>query len=293
MTSVVLIRLHDGNFQFRTSAAREDASDLRFVAADDKTVLPYHIEKFDGLLNEDYVWVKVPDIKGGAPVTFWLYYGNTGPNALRVEDSKATYDADTVLVYHFAEKSAPPKDYTGNTNNAETPGTVVDGALIASGLRLTGRNAVTLPKTASLAWNEGQALTWSAWIKPSALAANAVIFSRHEAPNALVIGLDNGVPYVEVTSGAGGTQRSGTGAPLAAGTWRHLAVEATGTDIKIFVDGDSYGTRRRRAFPPWTPSHCSDATAHPAPPMPPMPNPASPATSTNSRSPTSPAHRPC
>ena len=30
-----------------------------------------------------------------APFTFWLYYGNTGPNALRTEESKATYDADT------------------------------------------------------------------------------------------------------------------------------------------------------------------------------------------------------
>src|SRR5262245_44484816 len=49
-TSAVLIRLHDGNFQFMS--CKEDASDLRFVAEDDKTLLPYHIEKFDSLLNE-------------------------------------------------------------------------------------------------------------------------------------------------------------------------------------------------------------------------------------------------
>jgi len=239
VTAVVLIRLHEGNFNF--AAARDDHSDLRFVAGDDKTVLPYHVESFDSVLDEAYVWVKVPDIKGGAPVTFWLYYGNTSPNALRLEDSKATYDADTVLVYHFAEKNAPPKDFTGNANNAETPGMTVDGSLIAAGLRLTGKNSVTLPKTGSLVWNDGQPLTWSAWIKPSTLAANAVIFSRHDDANGLVIGLENGVPYVEV-QGANGPQRGGSGAALTVNTWRHLAVVASASEIKLFVDGEGYGT---------------------------------------------------
>src|SRR4051812_33794270 len=54
----VLVRLHDGNFQF--AAAREDGSDIRFVSEDDKTLLPHHVEKYDGLLNEAYVWVKLP-----------------------------------------------------------------------------------------------------------------------------------------------------------------------------------------------------------------------------------------
>src|SRR5262245_58649055 len=54
----ILIRLHDGDFQF--SAAKEDGSDLRFVAADEKTLLTYHIEKFDSLLGEAFVWVRVP-----------------------------------------------------------------------------------------------------------------------------------------------------------------------------------------------------------------------------------------
>ena len=36
-TTAILIRLHDGNFRF--TEAKEDGSDLRFVAADDKTLL--------------------------------------------------------------------------------------------------------------------------------------------------------------------------------------------------------------------------------------------------------------
>src|SRR5882757_5236536 len=73
-TGAVLVRLHDGNFQF--ASAKEDGADIRFVAADDKTLLAYHIERYDSLLNEAYVWVKVPDLKPDAQTSFWLYYGN-------------------------------------------------------------------------------------------------------------------------------------------------------------------------------------------------------------------------
>src|SRR5579862_3788059 len=59
----VLIRLHVGNFKFE--AAKDDGSDLRFVAGDDKTPLKYHIEKFDSLLGEAFIWVDLPDVKPG------------------------------------------------------------------------------------------------------------------------------------------------------------------------------------------------------------------------------------
>src|SRR6516165_241233 len=49
-TSAILIRLHDGNFRF--TDAKEDGSDIRFVAGDDKTLLIHHIEKYDAILNE-------------------------------------------------------------------------------------------------------------------------------------------------------------------------------------------------------------------------------------------------
>jgi hypothetical protein len=46
-TTPVLIRL-SGDFNF--SAAKDDGSDLRLIAGDDKTPLAFHIEKFDSLL---------------------------------------------------------------------------------------------------------------------------------------------------------------------------------------------------------------------------------------------------
>ena len=47
--STLLVRLSDGNI---FSNAREDGGDIRFIAADGKTVLPHHIESYDGLLGE-------------------------------------------------------------------------------------------------------------------------------------------------------------------------------------------------------------------------------------------------
>src|SRR5262249_14386236 len=84
----VLIRLHAGNFKF--DLAKEDGSDLRFIAGDDRTPLPFHFEKYDGLLGEALVWVGVPDLKPGAKNEIWLYYKNA--KAPPAEDAKATYD---------------------------------------------------------------------------------------------------------------------------------------------------------------------------------------------------------
>jgi biopolymer transport protein ExbB len=231
--TAVLVRLHDGNFQF--AAAREDGSDLRFVSDDDKTLLAYHIERIDPLLNEAFVWVKLPEIKSGATTAFWLYYGNAGPQVTAVADSKATYDAETVLVYHFGANVQA--DATGSANNADNAATKIEAALIAGGVRLPGAAPISVPASPSLLWNESGTLTWSAWIKPASLQPRAIIFSRREEGRSLVIGLDNGVPFVEI-----GGQRSSGGEALAPGAWRHLAIVAAGGTTTVYLDGVSSGT---------------------------------------------------
>jgi len=238
-SSAVLIRLHEGNFQF--AGAREDGGDIRFIAEDGKTELKHHVEKFDSVLYEAFVWVGVPEIKGAAQSHVWLYYGNTTGNAARSDDAKGTYDADTALVYHFPSASVAPSDVSSNGNNADSPGTAVTGAQIGAGLRLTGQSTVSVPATPSLAWTAGASMTWSAWVKQTALQPASVLFSRREGQNAFVVGVDNGAPFVEVTSG-GAAQRSPAGAPVTAGVWKHLSVVASPTQILLYLDGEVYGT---------------------------------------------------
>ena len=236
-TSPVLIRLHDGVFSFE--AAKDDGSDIRFVAADDKTLLTYHIESYDNLMNEAFVWVKVPDLKPGSQTTIYMYYGNAGNSAVKVDDPKGTYDSDTVLDYHFAEKNAAFVDSSGNSNASKTFGATVD-SLIGPGLRLTGHVPVGIAASTSLEVFAGTGMTWSAWIKPTALAPNSIIFSRKDTAGGLVIGLDNGVPFVEVTDAAG-VHRSVAAAPIAVDSWHHLAVVAAPGKVTLYLDGDTYG----------------------------------------------------
>ncbi|MFZ4681385.1 MAG: DUF2341 domain-containing protein [Terrimicrobiaceae bacterium] len=235
--SVVLLRLHPGNFPFE--AAKEDGSDIRFVAEDGKTILPHQIEKYDPLLTEAFVWVKVPEVKPGAQTKVWLYYGNGGE--MEPVDPKKAYDEDTVLVYHFGEKGAAPADASSYGNTAEAPATASEGALIGGGIRLLGNNPLTIPASESLKWNPGSSLTWSAWIKAGALQPNATIFSRKEGSDAFRVGLDQGVPYVEVTDSSG-TARSTAGEPLAVNVWKHLAVVSDGSKFTLYVDGQVYSS---------------------------------------------------
>ena len=243
-STAVLIRLHGGNFGF---GGKEDGGDLRFVADDHKTALPFHIESFNLMFGEAQVWVKIPDLKPGAQTVIWLYYGNQGPDAVKVDDAKGTYDADMSLVYHFAEKGSAPADSTSNGNHAQG-GACTEAAMMAGGIRLGPKGSPSIPSKPSLAWNAGGAMTWSAWIKPSALQPNAVIFSRFEGANSFVIGLNNGMPFVEVKVG-GGTQRSSDGPAIQATTWHHLAVTASGSQISIYLDGELYGSPLGVALP--------------------------------------------
>ncbi|MEK7951837.1 DUF2341 domain-containing protein [Luteolibacter soli] len=228
----VLIRLHDGNFQFDKVA--QGGADLRFVG-DDGTVYPHQVEKFDSsLLNEGLVWVKVPEISPGGPTTFNLYYGNGAPDA----GNKPTdaYDENTAALYHFAETAGNPADATANANNASNAGVSSQGSLVGNGLRLLGNGEpVTIPPTPSLAWSEGQAATVSVWINPSALEANAVILSRSEGGKLFRLVLDKGVPVVEV-----GSTRSTAGAPLPEKAWAHLAVVSNAGAVKLYVNGAEY-----------------------------------------------------
>jgi biopolymer transport protein ExbB len=233
----ILVRLHVGNFRF--GAAKEDGGDLRFVAADDKTPLKHHVEKYDSLLGEALVWVGVPDLKPGAKNDIWLYYGNQkAPTAV---DAKGTYDPDTLLVYHFNDRSTPAQDVTAWANTAQNAVPGADGAIIGQGARLDGQIALMLPGSPSLVVAENGEITWSLWVKMTALQPGAVLFSRSEGANDLTVGLDNGIAFVEVANG-GNTQRSAGGAAIAAGTWHQIAFTAKGAQITLYVDGNQAAT---------------------------------------------------
>ncbi len=237
----VLIRLSEGNYPF--ASGRDDGSDMRFVAADGKTLLPHQIEKYDSLLNEATVWVRLPDAKPATKESFYVYYGNADASMTASSKPTDAYDENFSLVYHFGELGTAPADSTSNKNNAETPGAASEGALIGGGLRLAGTTPITITAKPSLQWQANQTATITTWIKPSALQSNAVILSRREGNNSFRLLLDQGIPTLDI-----GGVRSQPGTAFAPAAWTHLAIVADGKNLRLFVNGTLY-TQLAAALP--------------------------------------------
>lgn len=223
----VLLRLHTGNFSFE--GVNENGNDLRFVAGDDKTVLSYQIEQFDPLLGIALVWVDVPALPAAAPQQLWMYYGN--PKAPPASNGQRTFDADTTLVYHFGEANVAPRDSTAFGNNGQTAIVTAEGSVIGKGARF-GNAPLMLPASPSLAQAAGGAFTFSVWVRPDQLGAAQAVYVRRNGAESLAIGVDNGVPFVEVNG-----RRSNPGQPIQAGQWSHLAVKADAQNVALYVNG--------------------------------------------------------
>ncbi|MFX6857630.1 DUF2341 domain-containing protein, partial [Acinetobacter baumannii] len=57
----ILVRLHAGNFSFEDT--QESGGDLMLVAADDKTPLPFSIERYDWTNGIAYIWVRLQGVE--------------------------------------------------------------------------------------------------------------------------------------------------------------------------------------------------------------------------------------
>ena len=231
----VLVRLLANNFKFDT--AKQDGADLRFVSADDRTPLHYHIEKFDGLVDQvALVWVDVPDLAPGAATSFYMYWGNEKAND--ASDAHATYDADQLLVWHFAEETGLPKDSTSFGNNALTPGRRDLNAIIGFGSKLDGASPIKLTANPTLNITAAETLTWQLWIKANPPTQSSVIYDQRDAAgvNDFQVSLAAGVTTVTVSSAAGMVRVAAT-APLVADSWHLLTVTASPDKISLFVDG--------------------------------------------------------
>ncbi|MDP3287472.1 MAG: DUF2341 domain-containing protein, partial [Methyloversatilis sp.] len=223
----VAIRLHSGNFDFL--AAKDDGSDIRFVTADDKTVLMHHIERYDALNELAVVWVQVPLIASGdTPATLYAYFGNAAVGG--AQDSTATYDASTVGVWHFSE-AAPLADASASALVAQGAVQIQKAALLGDAA-IFGGTPITVAAGAPLATTAGGAWTMSAWIKPAALPQQATLYGQ----GALTVKIEDSTLALNIgaTRLAGGT--------LQPGVWQHVAATVGGGKATLYVNGQPAGS---------------------------------------------------
>ncbi|MFW0758591.1 DUF2341 domain-containing protein [Pseudomonas sp. H11T01] len=226
--TALLVRLHTGNFTF--DGVKEDGSDLRFVAADDKTVLNHQIESFDPLMGMALIWVDVPKVEGGQRQDIWMYYGNQ--KAPASGNGQLTFDPNYTALYHFdGANGTPTKDTTAYGNTAQSAtGASIDG-VIGRALQFSGQ-PLLLPASPSLQHNTGSAFTFSAWLRLDQATGEQLVLARREGANSLLLGLNQGMPFVEIDG-----QRAVSTQPLNPGQWQHLALSAEGGKVSLYVNG--------------------------------------------------------
>ena len=232
--NVLLVRLHPGNLPFEL--VQPNGSDLRFVTADGQ-VLPFHLEKFDPLMAEGFAWVKVPAVGESGSAEFYLYYGNAAPDAEGAPDQAKTYPENAAFIYHLNERGTPPQDATANAAHAGSAGSISEGTIVADGLRLVGRDPVSIPGSEANAWSADGNLTLIFWVKPIATANEAILFSRPGAGNFRLGIAAGGAPFLDVD----GQPRAVAAETLSAATWRQIAVTTTGGKMVLYLDGREVG----------------------------------------------------
>ncbi|OPY70032.1 MAG: Biopolymer transport protein ExbB [Syntrophorhabdaceae bacterium PtaU1.Bin034] len=243
----VLVRLHTGNFTFKN--ARNDGSDIRFVASDDKTPLKYHIERYDPSEEMVLIWVKAPRLPAASKDDFiWMYYGN-GSAAAGAEPGGA-YDTPQLAVYHFSEKEGSPKDATAYGNHAkefagklDSPGPIGRAATLKG-----GGERLVIGKSPSL--NVSKGFTFSAWVRLAGSQDDAHLLSWDDGKQSVIVGIDGTRLYCALSDGKTKTS-TGKAGDLPLSRWVHVAVTADpGKDLTIYTDGRERTTQKLGASLP-------------------------------------------
>lgn len=231
----VLVRLHSGNFNFTN--AREDGGDIRFVAADDATLLKHHIERIDTFDEIALIWVKLPRLPGNSDQGFmYLYYGNR--DAMGGQDPGGTFPMFQAAAFHLGEVDGVPRDASPNKNNAALfAGALGLPGVIGNGIALNGPGErMVIAGIPAMDFANGFSL--SAWVRINMPQGDAWLFSRQGAAGSLVVGVEGTRVYAAIDTVAGGTFVTDKSTDLPMGAWHLLTVTAApGGRLAIFLDG--------------------------------------------------------
>jgi biopolymer transport protein ExbB len=235
----VLIRLSLANFQYFNDA-KPDGSDFVFIAADDKTPLKHHIERFDSQAQIAFVWVRVPRLTGGVNTDkVFLYYGNK--KATSGVDAPGTYDANQALVYHFGAPAGAPQDSTGyKSEPSKFTAEVNPASLIGAGVKFSGSQTISIPAVGAAHLAAGKGLTVSAWVRIESAQTNAYVAQLADKGKELILGI-NGTQAFARYSGASSPVSLQQSTQLTTGEWHHLAVRIGEGRLTLLVDGADAG----------------------------------------------------
>ncbi|MBI3560661.1 MAG: DUF2341 domain-containing protein [Gammaproteobacteria bacterium] len=229
----VLVRLHVGNFAYFFDV-KPDASDLRFIASDDKTPLKFSVERFDQTNQMALIWVKLPKLPANTKTDyFYMYFSN--PAATGTADDSGVFPASQVVAYHFI-KDKFAQDATAFKNNGEAVNVEpIGSALIGDGAHFNGQAHLRIPAGESLMFNAAEGMDLSLWLKFDSEQHDAWLMTQQSNASMLRVGLNRRELSVHYQAG----QVMLTTAPvqLSPAAWHHVAVTINGTKLILLLDG--------------------------------------------------------
>lgn len=219
----VAVRLHSGNFDF--AAAKQDGSDLRVLAADDKTPLKFSIERFDGINELALLWVQVPQVLPGSDKNaFFVYAGNAKATA-EATDAAQGFDAATLAAFHFSDKGGLGADHLGALK-AQQPLQIEPNGLLAASAKLDGKPIVYALSDKAIV-DAGNQLSLSLWVKLNEVGRAGLLQWG---------GLSLAVKEGKLSVKAEGKPEL-TGGSVVAAQWTHLALRLGSGKATLFVGG--------------------------------------------------------
>lgn len=238
----ILIRLSMANFGYFNDV-KSDGADFRFVDGDDKTPLKFHIERFDATNQLAFIWVRVPQLPGGAKSgKIYMYYGNS--KAPAGGDAGATYDANQTLVLHFGDPSQPVSDATAFANRpSASTAQLTAASLIAGGATFAGGQAITFSAASSLRLVPARGGTLSAWVRIAAPQSEGYLLALQDGAKEWIVGIRGTQAFTRIAAGGGPAAEVVQSGTLATGQWHHIAATAAASGkLTLYVDGEATGS---------------------------------------------------
>jgi hypothetical protein len=248
----VLFYLNSGNISYSDFLA--DGADVRFVAADQATVLAHEFDIWNPG-GTSLIWVRVPTITLSTPNNhIFMYYDNSA--AVDGQNAATTWSSYW-SVWHMTE------DPTNTAPQYNDPAGSRDGTAVNSPTRELGAigysaglltNSDEIDVNSDLSVSLGVSSTFSAWMKTTQVGNNTMwqapgLTGIEEAGggNDIFFGWIDGGGLIGVTAGNGANAKSDF--VVNNNAWRHVTITRNSTSgaVEFFINGVSNNTATSEA----------------------------------------------
>ena len=235
----MLVRLSAGNFEF-FGDVKPDGADIRFIAGDDVTPIPFYIEKWDAVTQIGLVWVQMPRLApGAAPERVYMYYGN--PDAPSGAEPGRTFDTAVRLALDFQEADGSFRDATAYSNHPQNNGVNhTEASLIGGGAVLDAASTLQLPLSPGFVVAPSTGFTLSMWVRPSDAASFEPVFASltsADGAGSVAIGARSGTGYATLTTPTQTVQLDAASQTISAGQWTHIALRIASDASQLYING--------------------------------------------------------